>query len=58
MPESMPDGHLLETRWQGPQWLTGGLLGPEASWIVFVVIALLFALFDRLYREKKFPISS
>lgn len=51
-------GHLLETRWQGPQWLTGGLLGPEASWMVFVVIALLFGLFDRLYREKKFPISS
>ncbi len=21
-------GHLLETRWQGPQWLTGGFLGP------------------------------
>jgi hypothetical protein len=48
-------GHLLETRWQGPQWLTGGLLGPEASWMVFVVIALLFGVFDRLYRRKKFP---
>src|ERR1700730_431755 len=35
-------GHLLETRWQGPQWLTGGMLGPEASWMVFVVIGLMF----------------
>jgi membrane protease YdiL (CAAX protease family) len=48
-------GHLLETRWQGPQWLTGGPLGPEASWMVFVVIALMFGIFDRLYRDKKFP---
>jgi len=48
-------GHLFETRWQGPRWLTGGLLGPEASWVVFVVIAVLFGLFDRLYRHQKFP---
>ncbi len=48
-------GHLLETRWQGPQWLTGGLLGPEASCLAFVVIALMFGIFDRLYRHKSFP---
>jgi membrane protease YdiL (CAAX protease family) len=48
-------GHLLETRWQGPQWLTGGLLGPEASRMVFVVIALMFGIFDRCYRHKNFP---
>ncbi len=51
-------GHLLETRWQGPQWLTGGLLGPEASWMVFAVIVLMFVIFDRLYRSEKFPLSS
>jgi uncharacterized protein len=48
-------GHLLETRWQGPQWLTGGMLGPEASWMVFVVIALMFGVFGRCYQHKKFP---
>jgi len=48
-------GHLLETRWQGPQWLAGGLLGPEASWMVFVVIALMFWIFHQCYRQKKFP---
>ena len=48
-------GHLLETRWVGPEWLTGGLLGPEASRMVFVVIALLFVLFDRGYRRARFP---
>ena len=49
-------GHLLDTRWQGSQWLTGGPLGPEASWMVFPVIAAMFLVFDRTYRRKKFPI--
>jgi hypothetical protein len=48
-------GHLLDTRWQGPQWLTGGPLGPEASWMVFVVIAPMFWIFNRCYLHKKFP---
>jgi CAAX protease family protein len=48
-------GRLLETRWQGPQWLTGGPLGPEASWTVFPVIALMFWIFNRTYKETKFP---
>ena len=48
-------GHLLETRWVGPEWLTGGLLGPEASRMVFIVIALMFVLFDRRYRQARFP---
>ena len=50
-------GHLLQTQWQGPQWLTGGLLGPEASWMVFVVIAALFAIFNWRYRHARFPAS-
>ena len=48
-------GHLLETRWQGPQWLTGGLLGPETSWTIFPVIALMFWIFNKKYKEKNFP---
>jgi len=48
-------GHLLDTRWQGPEWLTGGMLGPEASWMVFVVIAVMFGVFDRYYRHTTFP---
>ena len=50
-------GHLLDTSWQGPQWLTGGLLGPEASWMVFPVIGAMFGIFHLLYRQKKFPIT-
>lgn len=48
-------GHLLETRWQGRQWLTGGPLGPEASRLVFLVITLMFVIFSRRYRCQKFP---
>ncbi|HXY52503.1 MAG TPA: type II CAAX endopeptidase family protein [Terriglobales bacterium] len=48
-------GRLLDTRWQGPQWLTGGPLGPEASWTVFPVIALMFGIFNRTYKDTKFP---
>jgi membrane protease YdiL (CAAX protease family) len=47
-------GHLLQTNWQGSELLTGGLLGPEASLMVFPVIALMFFAFDRLYRGVKF----
>jgi membrane protease YdiL (CAAX protease family) len=49
-------GHLLQTRWEGPQWVTGGLLGPEASRLVFPVIALMFVVFDRLYPRARFPL--
>ena len=51
-------GHLLNTSWQGARWLTGGPLGPEASWMVFPVIVAMFLIFDRMYRQKKFPIET
>jgi uncharacterized protein len=48
---SVPDsgfpsyGHLLNSTLQGPRWLTGGSVGPEASMMMFVVLALMFVLF-------------
>ena len=47
-------GHLLQTSWPGSQLITGGLLGPEASLMVFPVIGLMFLVFDRLYRRTEF----
>lgn len=44
-------GHLLQTSWTGRDWLTGGMLGPEASRLVFIVIVLLFLLFPLCYRS-------
>jgi hypothetical protein len=49
------EGHLLDVRYTGPAWLTGGPLGIEASVMVFIVIAALFALFNARYRETRWP---
>jgi uncharacterized protein len=42
-------GHLLNVQFHGPDWMTGGPRGTEASLFVFVVLAGLFWLFDRYY---------
>jgi uncharacterized protein len=57
---SVPDsgallpGHLLNSSLHGPGWLTGGSVGPEGSYLVFVVIGALWVLFDRAYPEVKY----
>jgi membrane protease YdiL (CAAX protease family) len=53
---SVPDsggvvpGHLLSSSFHGRGWLTGGSVGPEGSVLVFLIIAILAAAFDRVYR--------
>jgi len=44
-------GHLLNSTLHGPRWLTGGSVGPEASMVMFVVLAILFVLF-RLFGPR------
>jgi len=57
---SVPDsgqvlpGHLLNSSLHGPDWLTGGSVGPEGSYLVFVVIGALWVLFHRVYPEVKY----
>ncbi len=46
-------GHLLNSSFQGPAWLTGGTVGPEGSVISFAVVALAAALFAMIYRKPK-----
>jgi membrane protease YdiL (CAAX protease family) len=46
---------LLATNFHGPEWLTGGPRGLEASIFVFVPIALLFILLGRRFRVVRFP---
>src|SRR6266851_2669362 len=58
---SVPDsgivfpGHLLKSRLHGARWLTGGSVGPEGSFLCFVVIALFSFAFSRTYRPVKYP---
>ncbi len=48
-------GHLLNSSFHGSRWLTGGSIGPEGSLLVFVVIALMWVAFERVYREVRYP---
>jgi membrane protease YdiL (CAAX protease family) len=56
---SVPDsgivmpGHLLASSFHGPAWLTGGTVGPEGSALDFLIFAILFVIFDRVYRMRK-----
>jgi uncharacterized protein len=53
---SVPDsgmtapGHLLSSSLHGPAWLSGGSVGPEGSILCFLVIALVWILFAKIYR--------
>ena len=55
---SVPDsgmvspGHLLSSSLRGPQLLSGGSVGPEGSVLCFVVIALVWITFDRIYPRR------
>ena len=49
------DTRLLDSAFSGPDWLTGGVRGIEASWLVFPVIAALFALCHWKFPEPRFP---
>lgn len=46
-------GRMLNTTWSTGYRLTGGMLGPEASWMMGIVIALLFLVFIALYGRKQ-----
>jgi membrane protease YdiL (CAAX protease family) len=51
---SLATGHLLRSSLHGSRWIAGGPVGPEGSVLVFVVIALTWVVFDRVYPEVKY----
>ena len=56
---SVPDsglvapGHLLNSSFHGPAWLTGGTVGPEGSIMAFAVIGIAAVLFSWIYPAKE-----
>ncbi len=50
---TMP-GHLTRSFFQGSRWITGGSVGPEGSVLIFGLIVLMWALFQRLYKPLNF----
>jgi uncharacterized protein len=59
---SVPDsgtvfpGHLLQSSFHGPGWLSGGVVGPEGSVLCFVVIGVVWVGFEKVYREVKYGV--
>src|SRR5208282_1967902 len=55
---SVPDsgivapGHLLNSSFHGPMWLTGGTVGPEGSVMAFAVVAIASVIFSRIYPSQ------
>jgi membrane protease YdiL (CAAX protease family) len=52
----LPYHSLLKSYFSGPQWLTGGTVGPEASVFAPMVLLIAAILFSRLYREARYPV--
>ena len=56
---SVPDsgwvapGHLLSSSRHGPDWVTGGSVGPEGSVFCVVVMALVWIVFNRVYAAQQ-----
>jgi membrane protease YdiL (CAAX protease family) len=49
-------GRLLNAEFPGANWLTGGRLGPEASWFTFIVAIAAIILLQFRYRQAKWPV--
>jgi hypothetical protein len=49
----LAQGHLLNSSFHGPLWLTGGSIGPEGSALAFVVMAIAFLALNWAYPTKK-----
>jgi membrane protease YdiL (CAAX protease family) len=46
-------GHLLNSSFHGPLWLTGGTVGPEGSVMAFAVVAMAAAIFSKVFPPKE-----
>lgn len=61
---SVPDsgtlfpGHLMKSSFHGPNWLTGGMVGPEGSALCFLVIGIVSVAFAAAYPQVRYTIRS
>ena len=51
-------GHLLSPSIHGNRWLTGGIVGPEASVLLLVILVAMWLAFDRSYRVARYGLST
>ncbi|MGD0215107.1 MAG: CPBP family intramembrane glutamic endopeptidase [Terriglobales bacterium] len=50
----VPYHNLLHSTFSGPQWLTGGIVGPEASFLTPLALLVVAVLFSRYHRETRY----
>jgi membrane protease YdiL (CAAX protease family) len=50
----LPYHNLLSCSFNGPAWLTGGSVGPEASAFTFIVLVVVAVVFASVYRENRY----
>lgn len=48
-------GHLLNPKFIGPAWLTGGSVGPEGSVLCLVLLIALWFICAAVFRDVKYP---
>jgi len=48
-------GHLLQSSFHGPRWLTGGSTGPEGSVLCLLIVVVLWITFSATYRVVSYP---
>jgi len=55
----LPSQSLLNASFSGPRWLTGGTVGPEASIVCPIVLAIVAIVFSLKYRDPRYrPVSA
>ena len=52
----VPYHNLLNSTLSGPQWLTGGTVGPEASFLTPLALLVVAVLFSRHYPETRYHV--
>jgi membrane protease YdiL (CAAX protease family) len=51
----LPYHSVLSSAFSGPIWLTGGIVGPEASILCPIALLVVALIFSRYYRENWYP---
>jgi uncharacterized protein len=52
----MPYHNVLSSVFSGPRWLTGGIVGPEASVLTPIALLVVALIFSRYYRENRYQL--
>lgn len=51
----VPYHSVFKSALHGPRWLTGGIVGPEASVLTPIALLVVALVFSRFYRENRYP---